>query len=345
MKRCFFAVALISCSWSVLGAIPSHVMVVSSSGYLPFLTAKLAWCSGVEKVDLLIPAMEQQSASNCMFGSGYFMETDGDGYLKDLPVPEKSREAFGEGSCSGRVRLLRGDEEPEAVSMAVEAVDAVVFCGDAPYPPPFGVAEGILNGGTNIKSISAFTRTLNTENYNFICSAARKTANANIWDNNEKERKMWSDFEKRLKSNAGDKPLCLVRGGTLKGGGNGGSGNEGEEYCLEKAFYEEVQRDVVNFNLLHDCATSGSYVMKGDVGVGGGAFQILSANSDKEEVGDTGRKGAAAALVYGLGMDGDWTIRSKEGPSEPSREVWEGLMKGQGTPGYNTKSEGASSLF
>ena len=127
-----------------------------------------------------------------------------------------------------------------------------------------------------------------------------------------------------------------MRAGTLKGGGRGGDESIGEEWALDPAFYKRKQTDIVNFQMLHDCETSSCYVLEGDVGKGGGNLQVVKANSVKEEVGDTGRKGAAGALVWGLGREGEWTVRAKEGRNTPvGRETWEALFE-NGGGGYET---------
>ena len=78
--------------------------------------------------------------------------------------------------------------------------------------------------------------------------------------------------------------------------------------------------------------------MRGDVGRGGGNAQIVKANSVKEEAGDTGRKGAAGALVYALACEaaqGEFTVRSKAGERGPRGVAeWEKKFADGSSDGY-----------
>ncbi|GMH54300.1 hypothetical protein TrRE_jg12873 [Triparma retinervis] len=269
-----------------------------------------------------------------MFGPSYTPETSPTtGYLTN--VPSYPSPSFGPASCKGSLRLLLADKS--SISPVLSSVDAIIFCGDALGPPvPTPVAESLLESCENLKAVAALSRTMNEEGYGLFATAARAAANKDVWDNNARDRSRLLSFESSLRSGAKSAKagLCIVRAGTLKGGGQGGDESSGEEWALDGAFYEAVQRDVVNFQMLHDCETSGAYVMRGDTGRGGGNMQVVKANSVKEEVGDTGRKGAAGALVWGLGKEGEWTVRAKEGRNTPvGREAWEELFE-NGGEGY-----------
>lgn len=78
--------------------------------------------------------------------------------------------------------------------------------------------------------------------------------------------------------------------------------------------------------------------MRGDVGRGGGNTQIVKANSVKEEAGDTGRKGAAAALVYAPACEsatGEFTVRAKAGERAPRGvDEWEVMFQRGSAEGY-----------
>ena len=286
-----------------------------------------------------------------MFGDGYSYTTDEEGCLSP---PFTSQSGFDDGSCGGKIKFLDGGDPSSTEELA--CVDGIVFASDNFEPAvPLEVANYLMECASDLKQVSVHSKTMNEEGYGWIVSAARKTANKDIWDRNKDDVQKLTSFTEGVKKKAAEKGagVTVIKTGTLKGGGWGvtnlgddAEGDEkvgpegGESYGLSDAFYKAVQRDIVNFQMLYDCETSDVYVMKGDVGVGGGGTQVLKANSSKEEAGDSGRKGtgertmpncslrttilttasliAAGALVYSLasgeaGSNQEFTIRSKEG--------------------------------
>ncbi|GMH75323.1 hypothetical protein TrST_g7979 [Triparma strigata] len=310
-------------------SVPDSTVLVVGSGPLPLVAVKTAYFAGYKKVYHLLPPNVHERSAKLMFGDGYSYTTDEEGCLSP---PFTSQSGFDDGSCGGKIKFLDGGDPSSTEELA--CVDGIVFASDNFEPAvPLEVANYLMECASDLKQVSVHSKTMNEEGYGWIVSAARKTANKDIWDRNKDDIQKLTSFTEGVKKKAAEKGagVTVIKTGTLKGGGWGVTnlgddaegdekvGPEGEEsYGLSDAFYKAVQRDIVNFQMLYDCETSDVYVMKGDVGVGGGGTQVLKANSSKEEAGDSGRKGTAGALVYSLasgeaGSNQEFTIRSKEG--------------------------------
>ncbi|KAL7525481.1 hypothetical protein ACHAXR_001021 [Thalassiosira sp. AJA248-18] len=223
-------------------------------------------------------------------------------------------------SDTDRVEELLG--QTDALMIATDDVDSVVD-------------PSILNylldptKANQMKRVVALSRNLNGSGMGMFVTASRKAANAQVWDNSNKDAYMEyeSNIQKAAKNCGAD--WTIVRAGTLKGGA-AGEGNMYPQY-LNNAYYELTKNDIITWQLLFDCNVRGVKLAKGDVLAGPGMKAVFTATGSEEHDGDSGRCGVAEAMVRSLELEGaanvDFGVGTVASREVPSEEEWEGMFR------------------
>ncbi len=316
-------------------------LLIVGLGPLPLGVFKHAQYSGFKHTMHILPKSSHGQALDLMYGVGHGNEIGEDGVVRIKNVDMVD-------GALGTVQLIdSGDAGILESALSINSVSAIALCADQlGAPTSLEVLEYLVSiTSRTLSRISIFSRTFNKKGYGFLVKAARKAANQDIWDQGEaevSELKMFEAGVKKIASDYGGIRVNVLRGGTLKGGGWGSEvdddgvaavTNPDVNFALSSQYYKVAQRDIVNTNLLYDCSVSDCHIYKGDVGVGPGNTAILSANSCKEEPGDSGRKAVAGAILHSfLVLDDDdfskeYTIRSKEGRTGPGIDVEAWMQK------------------
>ena len=288
---------------------PSETSAIGTigSGYLPLLAAKLAahrqhaksWIiSSPSEIDV----MRQLSST-----------ADDDGSLTSLE--------FVFASDTSRIKEL------------LSVTDALMFANDdVNEAVDTSVINYILDPAkaTKIKRVVAMSRNLNGSGMGMFVSASQKAANAQVWDNSNKDAYLQyeNDIQKAAQNCGAD--WTIVRAGTLKGGACG-ENNMYPTY-LAQSYYELSKNDVTQWQLLFDINVRGVKLAKGDVLSGPGVKAVFTATGTEEHEGDSGRCGVAEAMVRSLELEGaanvDFGVGTSARRDVPSEEEWEELFRG-----------------
>jgi len=183
-----------------------------------------------------------------------------------------------------------------------------------------------------VKRVVVMSRNLNGKGMGFFVKASKFSANKQVWDNNSNANNEYKKFEENIRRQTaavgGD--YTIVRAGTLKGGGCGEEPSLNQ--YLSKKFYELVQTDVVNWQLLFDCVVRGVKITKGDLNEGPGINAVFTAiGTSGGLAGDSSRSAIAEAMVQSLASDktanidfGVSTVQSRE---PPTTDEWQTLFE------------------
>jgi len=292
---------------------PGSKVLVVGSGPVCLCAAKLAAVRGFSTTCLVPPG-------DCELGPGLVSEG---GDLGSLPLtfmpvagPEASEEAIEAAAASAEGLILAIDNE-------------------GAFGKP--VLETFLQPSSALKRVAVMSRYLNGEGMGFFASAAKTAANKDVWAANAQAVASYKAMEAEVArmSGAAGVEWTVIRAGTLKGGGSGCSGEEGDERSgepslLTPAFYELGQQDIVNWRLLYDCSALKVKLVRGDTLPGPGFTAALTA-TDKVGAGDSHRGAVAAALVEALrspdAANRDYSVAAEEGREFPGEKEWSHLFE------------------
>ena len=231
---------------------------------------------------------------------------------------------------------VAGDDVDEtAIEAAVNGASGVIIAFDGEEVAPQAALNVFMpTSGGQLKHVSVLSKNLNGDGMGFFAKAAKTAANAEIWAGEEKKVEAYRDMETRVLARAAEVGAShtIIRVGTLKGGGCGSSSDDGggDDSFLKEFFYTLGQQDVVNWRMLFDCDTLGVTLKRGDTMPGPGTFAAWSATSPDACAGDSGRGGAAAALVEALRLDAaanaDFGVGTAQGRAAPTAEEWKALF-------------------
>lgn len=280
------------------------------SGYLPILLAKLAAHRSHGKSWIICPSADVDLMQQLTSLDGY------DKTLSNLELVPASN--------TDRVEELLSTTD--AIFVASDDVDTVIDPSILNY---------LLdpNKCTQLKRICAMSRNLNGSGMGMFVTASKKAANAQVWDNYNKNA--YIEYEKIIQDAASKckADYTIVRAGTLKGGGPGDTSNEESTtygQYLHESYYEATKTDIITWQLLFDCKVRGVKLTKGDILPGPGMKAVFCATGSEEHNGDSGRCGVAEAMVRSLELEncanvnfGVGTIAGREVPNE---EEWKVLF-------------------
>ena len=193
---------------------PGSKVLVVGSGPVCLCAAKLAAVRGFSTTCLVPPG-------DCELGPGLVSEG---GDLGSLPLtfmpvagPEASEEAIEAAAASAEGLILAIDNE-------------------GAFGKP--VLETFLQPNSALKRVAVMSRYLNGEGMGFFASAAKTAANKDVWAANAQAVASYKAMEADVArmSGAAGVEWTVIRAGTLKGGGSGCSGEEGDERSVGQAF-------------------------------------------------------------------------------------------------------------
>lgn len=268
------------------------------SGYLPILLAKLAAHRQHGKSWIICPSADLDTMRQL---------SDMDGFGESLSNLE-----LVPASDTDRVEELLG--ETDALLIATDDVDSVVDPSIIDY---------LLDPekATKMKRVVAMSRNLNGAGMGMFVTASRKAANAQVWDNANKDAYLQYETYVQKAAEKLGADWTIVRAGTLKGGATG-EDNMYPQY-LSESYYELTKNDIITWQLLFDCSVRGVKLAKGDVMSGPGVRAVFTSVGSGEHEGDSGRCGVAEAMLRSLELDsaanvdfGVGTVASREVPSE-----------------------------
>ena len=224
------------------------------------------------------------------------------------------------------------DVNVEEIEKCVAEAEGLIIAFDSERTLP----EQSLNvfmppeGGTQLKHVAVMSRYLNGAGMGFTASAAKVAANNEIWAGG-KAIDEYKLMESQISARAAAVGVAttVVRAGTMKGGGTGGSDEGGEKTFLNPFFYTLGQQDIVNWRLIYDMDNLGVEVSAGDTLPGPGFTAALTA-TDRCGQGDSHRGAVAMALVSALGCDAakgrDFSVKATPGKEFPQADAWPGLF-------------------
>ena len=188
---------------------PGSKVLVVGSGPVCLCAAKLAAVRGFSTTCLVPPG-------DCELGPGLVSEG---GDLGSLPLtfmpvagPEASEEAIEAAAASAEGLILAIDNE-------------------GAFGKP--VLETFLQPSSALKRVAVMSRYLNGEGMGFFASAAKTAANKDVWAANAQAVASYKAMEAEVArmSGAAGVEWTVIRAGTLKGGGSGCSGEEGQAFA------------------------------------------------------------------------------------------------------------------
>jgi len=235
-----------------------------------------------------------------------------------------------EGSIPLQFLALSGEgKDVAALEAAVESAVGLIVALDKDYTITAAQLENFIPDGTRLQHVSLMSRHLNGEGMGFFASAAKRAANACVWDAGSQSVENYREAESALRAlaEAAQATYTIVRAGTLKGGASGDTttGGNGEASFLAPAYYKDPQMGSFTGELVYDCNALGVKLVAGDVLPGPGVTAALTA-TDKVGSGDSHRGAVAAALVEALRVPAaanrDFGIAAEEGLSFPTPEQW-----------------------
>jgi len=199
------------------------------------------------------------------------------------------------------------DEDVKAFNDAIANADGVLIAFDTEQTLTDTLLDVVLPATGGAKRVAYLSRHLNGKGQGPLVAAAKGAANKEVWAAGDAQVKMYRDFETKLKNKIAsrdvDAGLTIVRCGTLKGGGPGSADDRTPDSvaCLSEKLYDDLARDIVNWQLLFDCDTRGVKLTKGDTAEGPGLRAVFTACASEASPGDSGRIPVCQALVRSLG--------------------------------------------
>lgn len=282
---------------------PSSTVGVVGSGYICLLAAKIAANEGYN-VWTIYPTGEEANFQQLLATS-------------DTQLP-------------ANLHLIAASDDTQWESKLKDS-SALLIAVDADSPMDVNALQYLVNPeqSPKLKRVVAMSRNLNGRDMGFFVSASKRAANAEVWDGSTAND--YKAFETALKQQVNTLPeaeYTIVRAGTLKGGACGGD-DEFNQFLTRK-FYEQMNKDVINWQLLFDCNCRGVVLKKGDVMPGPGAKAVFTATSSNACPGDSSRAGVAQAMVKSLLREEagnvDFGIGTAESPTPPGEEEWDALF-------------------
>jgi hypothetical protein len=236
------------------------------------------------------------------------------------------------GTLPDNLQLIAASNDSQWEPKLKDSSALLIAVDDADSPMDVNTLKYLVNPtrSPNLKRIVAMSRNLNGNGMGFFVSASKRAANAQMWDGSTAGE--YRAFEIALQqqvSTLQHAQYTIVRAGTLKGGA---CGQDGEfDPFLSKHFYAQVQKDIVNWQLLFDCKCRGVVLKRGDCMPGPGAKAVFTATSPDACAGDSGRAGVAEAMVKSLSQEAagnvDFGIGTAESRTPPGEQEWESLFR------------------
>ena len=255
----------------------------------------------------------------------------------DPTIQEQFDKLLFEGDDDARklpLTILRADETDE-IETAAKRMNALIIAVDNEQTLDNSVVDFFFDNISpdSLKRVVLMSRHLNGAKMGFFVETSKKVANSEVWANTKASNSMYRATEEYLKKKINEKTpateLTIIRAGTLKGGG-WGEGKSNPTH-LSDYFYELTKKDIITWQLLFDCESSGVLLSKGDVCEGAGATAILTASSPKVHKGDSSRGGVAGAMVQSLRMEqsglGEFGVETAESRLAPSNDEWDQLFR------------------
>jgi hypothetical protein len=280
---------------------PPCTVGVVGSGYICLLTAKMAANKGYN-VWTIYPSGEEENFQQLL------------------------------GTIPDNLQLIAASNDSQWAPKLKDS-SALLIAVDADSPMDVHTLEYLVNptSSPNLKRVVAMSRNLNGKDMGFFVSASKRAANAQVWDGSTANE--YKAFETTLKHQVNmlqkNAQYTIVRAGTLKGGACGQDG-EFDTFALTKHFYTQMQKDIVNWQLLFDCKCRGVVLKKGDYMSGPGAKAVFTSTSPDACAGDSGRAGVAEAMVKSLSHQEagnvDFGIGTAESRTPPGEQEWETLF-------------------
>jgi hypothetical protein len=234
------------------------------------------------------------------------------------------------GTIPANLKLIAASDDTQW-KPNLKDTSALLIAVDADSPMDVNTLQYLVNPeqSPKLKRVVAMSRNLNGRDMGFFVSASKRAANAEVWDGSTAND--YKAFETALKQQVSTLPeveYTIVRAGTLKGGACGGE-DEFDQFLTRK-FYEQMNKDIINWQLLFDCNCRGIVLKKGDVMPGPGAKAVFTATSSNACAGDSSRAGVAQAMVKSLLQEKagsvDFGIGTAESRTLPGEEEWEALF-------------------
>ena len=140
----------------------------------------------------------------------------------------------------------------------------------------------VLPATGGAKRVACLSKHLNGKGYGPFVAASKTAANKEVWAASDKQVQMYRDFENKLKSKLASREgsgLTIVRCGTLKGGGPASPDDPipDDVPTLSEKLYDDLAKDIVNWQLLFDCDTRGVALTPGDSAEGPGLRAVFTA--------------------------------------------------------------------
>ena len=238
------------------------------------------------------------------------------------------------------VPLSGPDASDDKIAAAVAKSDGMIVAIDEDWTLTKPQLDEILPDASKADWPSHFvlmSRNLEVQQGGPFAFAAKRAANKELWEANEKSVDNYRAGEALIKQRAlaAGAAWTVIRAGTMKGGASGDAGfttddgltpsTGGEPSFLTGEFYKLGQQDTVNWRRIYDCGALGVELAAGDVLPGPGFTAALTA-TDKVGAGDSHRGAVATALVEALRCDAaknrDFGVKAKEGREFPDAAAW-----------------------
>ncbi len=200
------------------------------------------------------------------------------------------------------------DEDVEAFNDAVANADGLIIAFDAEQTLTDTLLDVVLPATGGAKRVACLSKHLNGKGYGPFVAASKTAANKEVWAASDKQVQMYKDFENKLKAKLSTREgsgMTIVRCGTLKGGGPASPDDPipDDVPTLSEKLYDDLAKDIVNWQLLFDCDTRGVALTPGDSAEGPGLRAVFTACASDASPGDSGRVQVCQALVRSLARD------------------------------------------
>jgi len=201
------------------------------------------------------------------------------------------------------------DEDVEAFNEAVASADGLLIAFDAEQTLTDALLDVVLPETGGASRVAYLSKHLSGKGYGVFSAASKGAANKEVWACDKGRVEMYKAFEKKLEaklqSRSAPGALTVVRCGTLKGGGPGAADDPvpTSTPTLSERLYNDISRDIVNWQLLFDCDTRGVALTPGDTAEGPGLRAVFTATTSDAAPGDSGRVQCSQALVRSLARE------------------------------------------
>jgi len=203
-----------------------------------------------------------------------------------------------------KVLSVSDDADVDAFDAAVAGADALVIAFDAEQTLTDALLDVVLPESGGAGRVALLSKHLSGKGYGPLSAASKAAANKEVWACTRDRVAMYRDFEAKLRTKCAARgaELTIVRCGTLKGGGPGAADDRVEGVpTLSERLYDDLNKDLVNWQLLFDCDTKGAKLTKGDTAEGPGFRAVFTSTASDAQPGDSGRVQVCQALVRSLG--------------------------------------------